>query len=208
MTKTDLEINWGPDAGKLPLNFTNTVDWHASSDPDERLESYSDLMHWAADAHVLTSEQAAQLTADAERRPSDAAEALTQAIELRETIYRIFSNVADSGNPQPQDIADLNQVLSGSAGEARLVRARAGYEWEWDGDSLDWMLGPIARSAADLLTSPDLKRVGECSDDRGCGYLFLDSSRNHSRKWCSMESCGNRAKARRHYQKQSQLGSN
>ena len=208
VTKTDLEINWGSDAGKLPLNFTNTVDWHASSDPEDLLEGYSDLVRWAADAKVVTREQAAWLTSHAERRPREAAEALTQAIELRETLYRIFSNVAGSEDPPPRDIANLNQALSSSAGVARLARSPEGYDWEWDGETLDWMLGPIARSAAELLTSPDLHRVGECSDDRGCGYLFLDSSRNHSRKWCRMDSCGNRAKARRHYQKQSQLASN
>jgi predicted RNA-binding Zn ribbon-like protein len=52
-----------------------------------------------------------------------------------------------------------------------------------------------------LVTSKEIKRVGECADDRGCGYLFIDTSRNHSRRWCSMEACGNRAKAQRHYQK-------
>jgi predicted RNA-binding Zn ribbon-like protein len=65
------------------------------------------------------------------------------------------------------------------------------------------MLWPIAREAANLLTSKDIKRMGECADDRGCGYLFFDTSRNHSRRWCSMESCGNRAKAQRHYQRKS-----
>jgi predicted RNA-binding Zn ribbon-like protein len=65
------------------------------------------------------------------------------------------------------------------------------------------MLWPVARSAADLLTSAEeLARVGQCADDRGCGWLFFDTSRNHSRRWCAMKDCGNRAKARRHYRRQ------
>jgi predicted RNA-binding Zn ribbon-like protein len=66
---------------------------------------------------------------------------------------------------------------------------------------LDEMLRPVARSAADWLVSADVDRVRLCADDRGCGYLFVDTSRNRSRRWCSMESCGNRAKARRHYER-------
>jgi predicted RNA-binding Zn ribbon-like protein len=62
------------------------------------------------------------------------------------------------------------------------------------------MLWPVVRDAADLLTSKELNRVGRCADER-CGWLFVDTSRNRSRRWCSMESCGNRAKARRHYRK-------
>ena len=69
------------------------------------------------------------------------------------------------------------------------------FEWEWDtgSDDLAGMLGPIARSAADLLTSPELYRVGICDDEAGCGFAFFDTSRNRSRRWCSMEDCGNRA---------------
>jgi len=75
----------------------------------------------------------------------------------------------------------------------------AGFSGSWPAaDYLDRPLWPVARAAADLLQSEQLERVGECADDRGCGYLFLDTSRNHSRRWCSMESCGNRAKARSH----------
>jgi predicted RNA-binding Zn ribbon-like protein len=82
----------------------------------------------------------------------------------------------------------------------------AEFAWDWaeDPDSLDRVLWVVARSAGELLTSDQLDRVRQCADDRGCGYLFLDTSRNRSRRWCSMESCGNRAKARRHYQRQQQ----
>jgi predicted RNA-binding Zn ribbon-like protein len=89
--------------------------------------------------------------------------------------------------------------------QAELFPADAGYAWQYTHapDDLLWMLAPIARSAAALLTSDQLYRVGECADLHGCGWLFYDTSRNRSRRWCSMDSCGNRAKAQRHYQRAS-----
>jgi predicted RNA-binding Zn ribbon-like protein len=85
-----------------------------------------------------------------------------------------------------------------------------GFTWSWQTEksALDRMLWSIARSSAELLTSEDINRVGRCEDDRGCGYLFYDTSRNKNRRWCSMESCGNRAKAKRYYQRRSQKNSN
>jgi predicted RNA-binding Zn ribbon-like protein len=85
----------------------------------------------------------------------------------------------------------------------RLVPGEDHFDWEWTGqeDRLDALLWPVGVSAAGLLASDDLNRVGECADDRGCGYLFFDTSRNRSRRWCEMRDCGNRAKARRHYRR-------
>ncbi len=77
------------------------------------------------------------------------------------------------------------------------------FEWAWPtaaGD-LTSMLWPVAWSASQLLTSPELARVKTCANER-CGWLFIDSSRKHNRKWCQMGVCGNRAKARRFYERQ------
>ena len=68
------------------------------------------------------------------------------------------------------------------------------------------MLWPVVQSAVDLMTSPELDRVGQCADDRGCGWLFVDTTKNRSRRWCDMRDCGNRAKARRHYAKKKSEG--
>jgi predicted RNA-binding Zn ribbon-like protein len=80
------------------------------------------------------------------------------------------------------------------------------YRWEWKcsrGEMIGWVLWPIALSAADLLASEKLGSVRRCAGDN-CAWLFLDESRNHSRRWCDMKICGNRQKARRHYKKSSQ----
>jgi predicted RNA-binding Zn ribbon-like protein len=83
-----------------------------------------------------------------------------------------------------------------------ITRSAEGYEWSWAADEggLDRMLWPIARSAADLLTSPELGSVRRCARE-GCDWLFVDRSKNHSRRWCSMSLCGSRVKARRYYRR-------
>jgi predicted RNA-binding Zn ribbon-like protein len=206
MNEVARDSQWDFESGKLPLDFSNTVVWHASDHPEEMLVSYADLVDWSVDAGLLTGQEAQSLLSEADNRPAEASAALEKAIHLRDALYRIFSAVAGDEGPVERDLAHLNQALTQALVRTHIVPASAGFEWRWAADegSFDRMLWPVVRSAADLLTSDELNRVGECADDRGCGYLYLDTSRNHNRRWCSMESCGNRAKARRHYQRLSQ----
>ena len=188
---------------RLCLEFGNTADWHASEQPAEQLNSYADLASWAQQVGLLTAEQAHRLNETAARQPAEAAIVLERAIELREAIYRTFSAIAHGRPAHAADVTLLNAWLSESTGRLQLEQTAAGFAWRWGGNeaALERMLWPVARSAAELLVSEDLDQVKECADDRGCGWLFLDTSRNQSRRWCSMESCGNRAKVRRHRSK-------
>lgn len=189
--------------GWLCLDFANTAKWHASSVPVEELTSYPVLLEWARGEGIVSPEEAQGLLLEAARHPQKAQAALEQAIALREAIYRIFSALVHDRPAPPEDLAFLNGVLAEKLDGLWVVGGASGFGWGWRADprSLDWFLGPIARSAAELLTSPALARVGQCADDRGCGWLFLDLTKNHSRRWCSMESCGNRAKVMQHYQR-------
>ena len=189
--------------GRLCLDFANTVGWHAGDYPDEHLKTYADLLAWSRQAGILADHQAEQLARIAEERPAEANAVLEQAIALREALYRIFSATADRRSPQAADLAIFNAALAESMVHACVVPVADGYAWDWAGGetALDRILWPIVRSAADLLTTGELSRVRECSGDT-CGWLFVDTSRNRSRRWCDMEDCGNRAKARRHYQRQ------
>jgi predicted RNA-binding Zn ribbon-like protein len=197
----------GPDfefsAGELCLDFANTADWHASSNPQEYLNSYSDLLVWGQMAGLLSDSEAKQLWQCSQDLPSEAQAALARAIELREAIYRIFVRLADQETPSQSDLDILNFTLQRALPHLRVELSNEGFSFAWEsgGQDLERVLWPVAWSAANLLTSEDLYRVGQCADDRGCGYLFYDTSRNRSRRWCSMESCGNRAKAMRHYQR-------
>jgi predicted RNA-binding Zn ribbon-like protein len=191
------------EAGRVCLNFANTAEWHASDQPAEHLHNYSDLVRWAQQAGLLTQDRAEHMVEEGARRSEEGGQVLDRAIALREAIYRIFSAVAAARSPGPDDLDSLNAALAEGLGWLRVDQTKDGFTWSWGGDAaaMDQMLWPVARSAATLLTSEELDRVRECADDRGCGYLFMDTSRNRSRKWCDMRGCGNRAKAQRHYRR-------
>ncbi len=188
--------------GRTSLEFANTVDWHASDEPVEYLTSYAALVAWGQRVGILNDRQAENLLEEAGHHPTEADAMRERAVVLREAIYRIFASISAGLPAEEDDLAVLNAELARTLACSRLVPSGEGYAWDWIGaeDALDSVLWPVVRDAADLLTSEDLARVGQCADDR-CGWLFLDTSRNHSRRWCSMEDCGNRAKARRHYQR-------
>jgi predicted RNA-binding Zn ribbon-like protein len=121
---------------------------------------------------------------------------------LREAVYRIFSAVAGSRSPQPADLAILNATLAAALASLRIVTMGNGFIWVWGGgeEALDRVVWPVALSAAGLLTSGERRAVRECAATN-CAWLFLDTTRNRSRRWCDMKVCGNRAKARRHYER-------
>jgi predicted RNA-binding Zn ribbon-like protein len=189
--------------GELCLDFANTADWHAAAQPQERLTSYEALVSWAVRAGALDTHAAGRLVREGAKRPVAANAALQQAIAIREAIYRVAVGIVRRRPPRPADMKTLNRALAHALQHHRLVSGCQGLAWAWQaGDrSLDQVLGPVLWSAAGLFTSEKRARIGQCADDRGCGWLFLDTSRNHSRHWCDMEDCGNRAKARRHYQR-------
>lgn len=188
------------EAGWLCLDFANTAEFHASDSPLEELNSYTDLVAWSQTVGLLTEDQAQRLLGESNRCPADATATLEWAITLREVIYRIFSAVAKGGWPQEDDLVALNAALSEALPRLQISLMADRFTWQWSGEenALDQMLWPVVRSAAELLTWEELDRVGECADDRGCGWLFIDMSKNRSRRYCGY-SCSNRAKAQRHY---------
>lgn len=188
--------------GRTCLNFVNTVGGRHPEPVREHLQDYGDLVAWSRHAGLLGEAKAQRLVEAAEQRPAEAAQVLAQAIILRETIYRIFSTIAAGISPAPADINTLNEALTIALVKLEVRATETGFSWGWrqEPETLDVMLWPVIRSAGELLTSEDLERVRECAGD-GCGWLFLDLSRNHSRRWCAMNDCGNRAKAKRHYQR-------
>jgi len=202
--KNNMKANtFNPDAGALCLDFANTVDWHASDHPHDLLRDYADLLSWAEAAAIVSPDHAGHLRNMAQKQQQSAQDSLSYAKKLREAIYRLFVAVSEQQAILTEDLALLNESLSESLSHLQVVPTSGGFDWGWSESSLgfDQILWPVARSAGELLISPELDRVRQCADDRGCGYLFVDTSRNRSRRWCSMESCGNRAKAHRHYQR-------
>jgi len=184
---------------ELCLDFTDTVDWRTSDHARDTLDSYQALLDWSGKKGLLDRKQVDALGRAAARE--DKASVLAEAVRLREAIYRIFSAIAHKKRAPPRDLEMLNEYLARSLSRMAVKEAGEGYDWGLSCDTTpDMMLYQIAESAAMLLTSDDLARVRECAnEEEGCGSLFLDCSKSQTRRWCSMESCGNRAKSRTFY---------
>ena len=187
--------------GQLCLDFTNTLQRRDADQPHDFLASYSDLVSWSQHADILTPEEADQLLEQAAARQAEAGAVLQHSLVLRETMYRLFSAIVHGQSPDSTDMERLNAVLPGSLARRRIIARSESFAWDWirSDQALDCMLWPVVESAADLLTAGELHRLRQCA---GCGWLFLDRSRNGSRRWCDMRVCGNRAKARRYYERQ------
>jgi predicted RNA-binding Zn ribbon-like protein len=186
-------------AGDLSLDFANA--WRgrleASTDPDR---SFAQLVAWAIQGGVLAPSLGHRLVEVAGSGDERAAASLRRAAQLREAIDLAFSRVAGGRPPSDEELSTINRILAEALPHLRLRAGKGRCRWEClaPPDALDQMLWPVARSAAELLTSDRVDRVRECASDT-CAWLFLDRSRNGRRKWCDMASCGNRAKARRYY---------
>lgn len=187
---------------RLSLDFANTVEWRDTDHPDESINSYSDLLAWSRSKGILEEEDRQYLIEEAERRPIDADAVLVRATTLREAVYHIYSAVVQGRMARETDFAVFNAELSRMLGNSEIIHTKDGFKWKYTGKSgaLDRMLWPVVLDTAYLLTSDVPKRIGECAGE-DCTWLFIDKSRNRSRQWCSMESCGNRAKAKRFYRR-------
>jgi predicted RNA-binding Zn ribbon-like protein len=179
--------------GHLALDFANTVD-----DPDGRarhdhLATWRELLHWSVRVGVLSPGGAARLRTV---RPTAAAGALARAHALRDTIGATFTEVAAGGSAAPAHWAELRPYAAEAMARGELRPAAGGYELSWpETAEPDAMLWPVAHAAADLLTGADLRRVKRCA---GCPWVFVDRSKNGSRRWCAMDDCGTHAKIQRY----------
>ena len=186
--------------GRLCLDFVNTVDWRTRSQPEELLPDYFGLVDWSVRAGTVPPTEARVLAAAAQKHPRAAATAFAQAVVLREGFYRTVLAHAHGETPPELDLAQVVSSYALAVEKARLSLDGTSFEWtfrESAGD-LDRPWWPVAVSAVELLTSPELARVREC-EGRGCGWLFLDQSRSRTRRWCSASGCGNRERVRRYY---------
>lgn len=190
--------------GRPSLDFINTEGGKRNGPPDW-LESYGDIVQWSASEGLLSAEEATELLAMASGKPEAASEVFERAIELREGLFRVFHSVREGREPAERDLAVLDRELSGALARLKLTPSENRFEWRFVGGerALDRVLWPVVRDAADLLSSDVIERVEECDGD-SCTWLFVDTSRNHSRRWCKMGDCGNRAKARRYYKRHKQ----
>jgi predicted RNA-binding Zn ribbon-like protein len=188
--------------GHPGLDFADTVDDRTTDHPRELLTDYARLLEWGAEAGVITSTTAARLRQLAVEAPGKALSALRDAIRLRDAIYDVFAAVAQRRAIPGPALATLNEAVRSAAPHAQIVHANRRFASAWIEPErhLDSMLWPLSRAAAELLTGGDLGHVRQCAAE-DCSWLFLDTTKNHRRRWCDMKTCGNRDKARRYYQR-------
>ena len=161
---------------------------------------YSDLVGWANKVGILSPTQTTQLQKRAKQNQEESEEILGTARRSRELLYRLFSNAAKGTEPNKKDIETFIAEYGGSISHGQFLKSDNHYTTTWKVDeSLDALLWPIVYSAGNLLLSEELGHVKECP---GCGWLFLDTSKNQSRRWCSMNACGARDKMRRYHKRQ------
>jgi len=186
----------------LCLAYANTRFWRGREAPTETLHTLGDLLGWLEATAGMNARALRQLAAWSCDEPVAAPRLLAAAAALREALYRIFSALATDRRMPQQDFAALRHALAAAPARSRLASSASGYVWELESPrpSVPHLLAPVLWSAGDLITGGARRRVRRCANDT-CLWLFLDESKNATRRWCDMASCGNRAKARRHYLK-------
>lgn len=185
-------------AGTKCLDLANTIGGaRGQANASEYLNSYQDLLNWGYQAGMLSKKQIVYLELKSKEYKIEANKVLDRARRLREAIYQIFSAIASQKTPSDPDLAVINLELARGLHQSRIISTPSGYIWGWEEPArLDSIIAPAVRSAADLLTSAALSHVRECASP-SCSWLFIDESKNHSRRWCSMKTCGNTNKIRR-----------
>jgi predicted RNA-binding Zn ribbon-like protein len=179
------------------LELVNTLDFRFSANPQDLLPSYADLLRFAAQLRLITAEQARKLGRTV--RAHDGQRVLASTVDLREALAAVLYAWVDGDKPADGQVEILERQFHAAALHRSLGSGDERLVWSWAGLGQDaelplWML---AQSASDLLVSEDARLVKGCGDPT-CRWLFLDLSKNHTRRWCDMKTCGNRMKARRH----------
>jgi predicted RNA-binding Zn ribbon-like protein len=185
--------------GHVALDLVNTVSWRL--DPERRrdnLHDYAAVIGWCQHAGLLSAGEAGRLLAAAPGHPRLTEQAVRDVRALREDTYTLLASLVDDGEPS-------RVVVAPPGLRASLVGALA--HSELTGPPMRWQLAPdqppdiprlLALQVLDLLQSLQLPLLRRCHGP-GCGWLFLDRTRSHTRRWCSSGDCGNRERARRHY---------
>lgn len=182
-------------AGARCLDFLNTVEDART----ERLTGYSEFAIWSKAAGLVDAPGLRRLLASARKQPQMAARELALVLEARETLADLLAGAPPR---RTAALAAINGILARDRFVLQLEFGKAGFRERWAPDSPDLRrpLSTLLREAAALLSSPARAHIHHCAND-DCRWFFLDTSRNQSRRWCEMETCGNQAKARAHYRR-------
>jgi predicted RNA-binding Zn ribbon-like protein len=185
-------------AGNLALDFANTVDDPGGPAHFDHIQDMPRLLTWGRNIGLLSGEQHEQLAALAQAKPAVAAASLRRARALRRTVQSVFGAIADDQAVSGQPWSDLRRSIAEAIGHADLTTDHDRIHLVWDLSTLDGVTWPVAYAAHELLTSGELGRVKRCA---ACPWLYVDHSKNSSRRWCSMDDCGKNVKMRRYVER-------
>jgi len=190
--------------GELAFDFNNTTSGRGGSRHLEHLRTAEDVIVWGHHAKIVAKKRVGELRRMLVQRPRLERGLRRRALDLRDIVYR-FGVALTAGRPPPSaDVDRLTRIHADCLRFARLTKIKGVYVWTWVAAErpVEAILGPITLSALTLLTQADLSRVKQCPG-KDCGWLFFDTTKNKSRRWCEMEVCGNRAKQKRVRQRKS-----
>jgi len=186
--------------GDLSLDFVNSVHDRHEEPLRDLLQNYLDLVTWVYFADAISDFQKEKLLKIGWENQGSADQIYKDALQLREAFYNFLLNLINQDEASLANIQLINQWLSKAFSNLELTQLDGHFVLDWSAENfkLESVLWPIIRAFANLVTSEDMNHIKQCAN---CGYLFVDNSKNKSRRWCSMEICGNRVKARRHAKK-------
>ncbi len=189
--------------GHPALDFVNTVGGlldRPVRPEDELMREYRDLLDYGLQAGTLSEAHARRLRRRAKEHPRQAEAALALAFDTRALVDSAFRPLAEGGASPPDALEELARRGADALTRARLVPdGNGGYTWSWEhADDLEAPLWPVAHTALELLTEGPLERLKVCGR---CRWLFLDTTKNRSRRWCSMEECGTHTKIERYVER-------
>jgi predicted RNA-binding Zn ribbon-like protein len=180
----------------LAIDFTNTVG-DRGADRADHLNTFGDIVAWAEARRVISRSAAGALRQNANADPDGAARAWRSALTYREALYNVIAAASSNRRAPAADLAVVNAHVGKTFSGAALAQSGERFALETHAEEwLDPILRPVTRAAVDLLTSDQLINVRRCADEE-CGWLFLDTTRSRTRRWCDMRVCGNRNKVRR-----------
>lgn len=200
MSPTAVKTQFDLSGGNLALDFANTVSNRPTQHAIERLTDYARLVLFGVESGVYKNTD--RLFMAAGRAPGQGKTALQKATQFREALFAIFSAIVEHRTIPDVALMRLNLMLQEASAHGRIIFRDRRFVWEWINmdQHLDSVLWAVARSASELLLSGELSRLRMCAAD-DCAWLFLDRTKNQRRRWCDMKVCGNRVKARRHYER-------
>lgn len=191
---------------ELCLNFINTLDGRHTSYEKDCLTAGEDVVDFMVHAGVLDWPTAKGLHGRLANRKGAYTRLLKRAVEIREILAALFFCIKAGDTPPPEDVSALDGYWKEITAEGSLSYGEGGFERVWNPETspASFLLGPVIGSFFELTSHADPKRMKSCPAE-DCNFTFYDHTKNNSRVWCQMATCGNRAKVRRFTQKQKKL---